>query len=213
MNTTHVCRMTAFGLVALALTGVTGCLSSSPQSRFYQLPLSSSTNAPLEVAGSRVVVIGPVVLAPYLTKPQVVTRLSDHELRYEETHRWSEPLRVGVPMVIYDLAQRQLAGARVVPFPFDSVTDADLQVTVGLLRLDGDAKGNVQLDARWNIRDPKRGVNLLQKHSRLEARAVDGSVAASVRVHGELIEQLTQSIIDEVRRALSQRPADASAAK
>ncbi len=100
-----------------------------------------------------------------------------------------------------------------VPFPFDSVTDADLQVTVGLLRLDGDAEGNVQLDARWNIRDPKRGVNLLQKHSRLEARAVDGSVAASVRVHGELIEQLTQSIIDEVRRALSQRPADASAAK
>lgn len=213
MHTINAFRISALGLVALSLAGTVGCFSASPQSRFYQLALSTSSNAPLAVAGAPIVVMGPVVVAPYLSKPQVVTRLGANEVRYEETHRWSEPLRVGVPVMIYDLSQRLLSAGRIVPFPFDSVTDADLQVTVAVLRLDGDAKGNVQLHARWSIRDAKRKLVLAQQETRLQAKGANGRVVESVRVHGELLEQLTRTIMDEVQSVLNQRPAPAASVK
>jgi uncharacterized lipoprotein YmbA len=206
MQTINVFRISALGLVALSLAGTVGCISSSPQARFYQLSLSTATNEIAHAQGPHVVVMGPIVVAPYLAKPQVVTRLGVNELRYEEMHRWSEPLRVGIPILINDLTQRQLPDARVTPFPFDSVTDADLQVTVALLRLDGDQQGKVQLQARWSIRDAKKRTVLFQTVTRLTAKGTNGSVAESVRLHGELLEQLSEAILVEVRRVLGTLP-------
>jgi uncharacterized lipoprotein YmbA len=207
MKTINAFRISALGLVALALTGTVGCFSASPQSRFYQLALSTGSSAPIEVDGAPVVVMGPIVIAPYLSKPQVVTRLGDNEVRYEEMHRWSEPLREGIPVMVYDLAQGLLPEGRIVQFLFENVGDADLQVTIGVLRLDGDAKGKVQLRARWSIRDPKTMLTLVEQDSHLEGQAVNGRVVESIRVHGELLEQLTRTIMAEVQRVLDTLPA------
>lgn len=199
-------RQVALWLVAVSLMAVVGCVSSGPESRFYQLSLSTSTNQLFSTESSPVIVMGPIVVAPYLSKPLVVTRLGANELRYEETHRWSEPLRTGIPVFVYDLAQRQMPDVHIVPFPFDSVTDADLQVTVGLLRLDGDEKGNVQLHARWRIRDPQRKITLRSEVTQLQAKGKSGNVDESIRLHSELLEQLTLTILGELQTVLKELP-------
>ena len=87
----------------------------------------------------------------YLDRPQIVTRLSDHEIFADSFHRWGMPLDV----LASEILAGSLAGAR---------ADADIEVSplrpmkgpgylvqVEIVRLDGALGGPVELIARWTL--------------------------------------------------------------
>lgn len=136
---------TAFLAVLLA-----GCMSARPIS-FYTLSAEGEGRPlPRPAEGLRLG-LGPVVLPPYLDRPDIVTRQGPNQVRLADAHRWAEPLE---PMLSRTLAQdlHVLLGAEdVVPVPTRRDLPLDRVVEVAVSRLDAEPSGRVVLDARWWI--------------------------------------------------------------
>jgi uncharacterized lipoprotein YmbA len=81
--------------VAVALvvaTGQTACLFRARPDWFRYYTLASSTEPPVKSAGGLTVGLGPVTLPGYVSRPSLVTRIGDNQVRYAEGERWAEPL-------------------------------------------------------------------------------------------------------------------------
>jgi uncharacterized lipoprotein YmbA len=149
--------MTHTGRPLLALVLVpaflaAGCLGGgSAPTRFYVL-------APGEMAavtgpGALTVGLGPVGLAAYLDRPQIVTRPAADKIDLGEFDQWGEPLRDGISRVLAEDLARQMPSVRISIFPWRGLEQIRYQVIVDVTRLDGPAGGELALEARWRILD------------------------------------------------------------
>src|ERR1700716_2978357 len=149
--------MTHTGRPLLALVLVpaflaAGCLGGgSAPTRFYVL-------APGEMAavagpGALTVGLGPVGLAGYLDRPQIVTRPAADKIDLGEFDQWGEPLRDAISRVLAEDLSRQLPAAKVSVFPWRGLDAVRYQVIVNVTRFDGPAAGDTALEARWRVID------------------------------------------------------------
>ncbi len=150
------------GLTALLIL-LGGCSSSLP-TRFYVLrSWSDSMNTKELQASDRKrcvsIGIGPVRVADYLDRPQIVTRVALNEVKVAEFDQWAEPLKQNIPRVLADNLSALLCTKVVVLFPWNASVPIDFQVEVEINRLDGNPGGNSTLEAQWmafDLRGPKR---------------------------------------------------------
>lgn len=136
-----------------ALLGVAGALllagcATEPTS-FYTLSATAEprTSTP-ETPGLRVG-LGPVVLPPYLDRPEIVTRDGPNGVRLAEYHRWAEPLEPLLVRTISGHLYALLDAEDVIPVPQRREAPLDRVVEIEVLRLDSDEAGQATLDARW----------------------------------------------------------------
>ncbi|MBW2209271.1 MAG: membrane integrity-associated transporter subunit PqiC [Deltaproteobacteria bacterium] len=80
-------------IAAVLLVGV-GCTTTPPPT-FYQLDEPANTMLSGLMRGVAIGV-GPINMAAYLDRPQIVTRATDHKLNLSEFNRWAEPLKESV---------------------------------------------------------------------------------------------------------------------
>ncbi len=138
---------------ALAILLLAGCATSPAPRLYVASPDSGWRTAALRENAPRAITLrlAPVRLPAYLDRPQIVTRLSDHEIFADSFHRWGMPLDV----LASEILAGSLAGAR---------ADADIEVSplrpmkgpgylvqVEIVRLDGALGGPVELIARWTL--------------------------------------------------------------
>ena len=102
-----------------------GCSSSSP-TRFYVLRSWSDSMNKKELQPSdreRCVSIGvgPVKVADYLDRPQIVTRVTPNEVKIAEFDQWAEPLGQNISRVLADNLSALLCTKVVVVFPWRCV--------------------------------------------------------------------------------------------
>ena len=74
-------------LVSLLLTAC----GSSPPVRYFSLS-STVTGGGQDAENAVVLGLGPIRMAEYLNRSQIVTRGSDAEIKVDEFNRWAEPL-------------------------------------------------------------------------------------------------------------------------
>jgi len=94
---------------------VAGC-GTSPTAHFFHL----QNNADVTLTGierGTAVGVGPVNIAPYLDRPQIVTRAGSHRVLMSEFNRWSEPLKNSISRVISVSLSNQLQTTRVYLIP------------------------------------------------------------------------------------------------
>jgi uncharacterized lipoprotein YmbA len=132
-----------------------GCSSSSP-TRFYILHSwtdSTSMKQSQPSRGDRCVsiAVGPVTIAEYLERPQIVTRFGPNEIRLAEFDQWAEPLDQNIARVLADNLSALLCTKIVVVFPLKGPVPIDYQVKVEILRLDGNLGGDATLEVQWMI--------------------------------------------------------------
>ncbi len=197
-------RLAGWPGVLVVACVVVGCALPAPRadpSTFFAL--AASEPSPAVPAGSWDVALGlgPVAIPGYLDRPQLVTRVGPNELRLAPAARWAEPLREGIARVLQqDLAQA--SGARqVVRYPWPSAPRVDLAVAVDVLRFEPDAGGQVELAARWSVRELAQGHVLAVRES-LVAEAAEGGgsgaqVAALSRALGRLAGEIATALRDE----------------
>ena len=77
-------------LLALAVC-FSACAGKSGSSQFYVL--SSLPQPGLSAAEGPVIGVFPVSMPDYLDRPQIVTRVSENEIKLDEFSRWAEPLK------------------------------------------------------------------------------------------------------------------------
>ncbi len=152
-------------LISLVLAALfiflVGC-GSSPPTRFYVLHSMDVKESPESSgAGCVSIGVGPVRVAEYLERPQIVTRVTPHEIMIADFDQWAEPLGQNISRVLADNLSALLCTTMVVVFPWKGSVPLDFQVEVDILRLDGNPGKDASLEVQWmalDLRKAKRVV-------------------------------------------------------
>ncbi len=141
--------------------------------------------------------VGPVRVAPFLQRPQIVTHGGSGDLNVAETQRWSEPLEPGVQRVLLQNLTA-LTGADTRNFPWRQATIPHYALRVDVIDLDR-ADSNALLEVNWILEDITHNKMLVSRRERLtvaiatSADATD-STAALTNAYSELFAQLAQHV-------------------
>jgi len=178
--------LTALCIVALLLLG---CAVTEP-ARFYILePLSETNSAaePRTVSEKLTIGIGPVTLPDYLNRPQIVSRAEENELHLAEFHRWAEPLKDNISIVLIENLRTLLSSDGIYILPWKGASHVYYRLRVDFIRFDVSAAGEASLLAGWSLW--KRG-------QKTEAVSKTSSVRVSVKGDGynAMVSALNQTL-------------------
>jgi len=189
-------------LVALLLNAC----GSSPPVRYFSL---STTTAGGEDRDDAVVLgLGPLRIAGYLERSQIVTRGAGAEVKVDEFSRWAEPLTIALHRVVSTDVDNMMDGVIVVAFPFESVvrTQVDYRLLGDVVRFDADPGGRVILETQWGIGVAESGEILIRElRSRYEAqaRSVDDPAAVASAMNDALA-KFSRDIANKFEAALQE---------
>ena len=178
-----------------------GCMGKSRPPRFYTLtPISEGTmkTAVVGPAENAAIGIGPVKLADYLDQSRIITRSGDNRIGQAEFDQWSGSLKDNLTNVLAENIGHLLSTDQVTVYPWRTYIPIDYQVTVDIVRLDGQPGKEVVLMARWSILDGHEKKLLTMKRSDIReesgASGYEGLVAAQSRALGRLSHQIVEAI-------------------
>jgi uncharacterized protein len=174
-----------------------GCASPSQPSRFYrldsQLPIKP---VPAQREGDRsrlLVGVGPVVLASYLDRPQIVERTAGYGIDLHEFDRWAGTLQENIVQVLVTVMQQQLPHDQVIAYPWDANVRPDYALTLYVSRFDRQA-GRLRLQARWSLISAKDDKVVRLQQSEVEMPVAASGVEALVAASSQAVQQLGREI-------------------
>lgn len=186
-------------LLLLFILLLGGCASQSPPASFYVLGARAPAAQP--VSSDLLLGVGPVSLADYLDRNQIVRRDSEVRLQLDEFNRWAGDHRENITGVLAENLSRILGSEGVLPHPWASALDLDYQVLVDINRFDA-AKGNrIVLDAQWQLFSKQPNKLLQARRSRIETRAADSGYEAQVEAQSQALAELGKIIAAAVQSA------------
>lgn len=146
-------RVNSSGLSGACIVAllIAGCGTSSPV-RYYAL-VPVETTAQYSVHETLNVMIGPVRVAEYLNRTEIVTRGPGVEVKLAEFDRWTEPLTRSFQRILTDNLAALLGSDRVLDFPAYSVIENGYFLPAQVTRFETDQAGNAVLEVQWVIRD------------------------------------------------------------
>jgi uncharacterized lipoprotein YmbA len=196
--------------VAVALvvaTSQSACLFRARPDSFRYFTLASSAEPPVKSASGLAVGLGPVTLPGYLSRPSLVTRVDDTQVRYAEGELWAEPLGKQFTRALREDLSRALGGARIIDYAWYPSASVDVAVAVTVLAFEVDTTGTATLNAGWALRDPKSHQVGYEGQSAIvepaggtpgEAKG-DAAVAALSRALARLSQELAVAIVTGTR--------------
>lgn len=140
--------------------------------------------------------IGPVTVAEYLDRPQIVRRLSPHRLQLADNDNWPEPLASHVARILADDLAALLAHVQPHLVPAETTPPLDYRLTVALLAFESIGDDRVRLDARWTLIDERDGSMLFARRSRIERPTAGSGTEAAVAALSEAVALLAREIAD-----------------
>ena len=177
-------------LLLLLVAILSGCATQSPPAHFYVLSAKAQT---AQAAHPGLVVgIGPVSIADYLDRNQIVRRDTDVQLQMDEFNRWAGDHRKNITTVLADNLSRILGSEAVLPYPWASTLDLDYQIVVDVSRFDATSANRVVLDVQWQLFDGRTNKLLRIQRTRLETVAEGSSYSAQVEAQNQALVKFGQ---------------------
>ncbi|MHB8763495.1 MAG: PqiC family protein [Deferrisomatales bacterium] len=151
--------------------------------------------------------MGPVTVARYLDRPNLITRGSDGEVVLDPFRRWAEPLNAQLARVLRRNLATLLGTDAVLGYPWRAAGSLDYQVTVEVERFDLDGRGTVRLDALWTLSAGERAAHPVTRRIQCEEQAEATAEEHTVAAHSRAALCLSREIAADVRaRALAGSP-------
>ena len=183
-------------MIAVALLAVTGC-GSTPPSNHYQLDEPAATRLS-GIDRGIAVGVGPVILEPYLDRPQIVIRGAGHKLELSEFNRWSEPLKDSISRVIIVNLSNMLESTRVFQIPRRNKTiPLEFRIEIEIARFDGELGGDALLVARWTLYGRQEKA-LLTKVSIISESSGGEGFDNLIAAQNRTIHKLSKEIVDAI---------------
>jgi uncharacterized lipoprotein YmbA len=168
-------RRAALLALACALAGCGSLLDPRPDpSRFYVLDPTAAPDPAVETLADdgTSVGLGPVRIADYLRRPEMVTRTGASEIEPSNVDRWGESLDQAIPRVLTRELAHALKTPRIVSYPWYRRNRPDYQVAIDVLQFERDEpSGRAVLVARWELRELRGDDRRLYRESRLSRDA------------------------------------------
>jgi uncharacterized protein len=192
---------------SLLLGGCLPGLGPTEPTKFYMLNslYTLDPNAqPVARLGDRTVAVGPIDMAEYTDRPQIITRSVENEVQMGDFHKWAEPLKNNFFRVLADNLSILLDTDRIVTFPWKRSTFVDYQVAVDVTRFDGNPGNSAMLRARWMIFGDDGRKLLLSKHLTLTEPINGSAIADLVSAQSRILVQFSRQIAESIRTLADQ---------
>ncbi len=175
-----------------------GC-ASSPNARLYLLRQDRPQSRRAESAP--LIVVGPLDLAEYLNRPQIVIRESRTEIRQAQFDRWAEPLDKQIQLYLKDSLASTLEDFTVESFPWRGRQSPLYEVSLSIVTLDGTPGGTAELVADWQIRRSGENARVLRsERTTLSVTCPEPGMPGLVAA----VEELLAALSDTLAAALKQ---------
>ena len=197
-------RSITYCVIVLLL--LTAC-SSSPPVRYFSL--SSTVADGQQDPGDAVVLgLGPMRMAAYLNRSQIVTRGAGAEIKVDEFSRWAEPLAVAFHRIVSTDVDNTMDGVTVLAFPWESAvrSQVDYRLLGDVIRFDADRSGRVVLETQWGITAVNSGETAVPPR-RIRYEAQTGSPddpAAVASAMNEALAKFSRDIASEMQAVLQE---------
>jgi uncharacterized lipoprotein YmbA len=172
---------------------------TTPPTRFYLLTPEENARGNMVLSSDMVVGVGPVRLADYLGRPQVVRRESGNRLKVEEFERWGGSLETNIGWVVAENLTRILGTESVVTFPWERAVVPGFQVIIDIRRLDAMPNSESRLTALWRILgDDGRKILAIQRAD-ITQKAADASIEALMAAQSRALATMSEQIAAKIR--------------
>jgi len=184
--------------LSIAIVWLCGCSVLAPQkdvARFYTLsPVEDSGAHDDRESRGLIYGLGPIELPRYLDRTELASRFSPTEVTYSRTDLWAEPLKTNLTNVLLQDLSARLGGDRIVLYPWARNVPVSYQIEVTVRRCERTAPGEVQLHARWSIREPRSGAEFAAKESNFIRAAASPTTADAVNALSTCVGDLSRDI-------------------
>jgi uncharacterized lipoprotein YmbA len=179
-------------LLLMVAALLAGC--AQPNKSFYVL----TANGPVPSGGGIGIGVGPVSLAEYIDRPNLVTQEAPNQLGVSEDHRWAGDLSASIARVVAANLGRDLKTGNIRTYPWVRDEEINYQVTLDVRQLHSESDGYAVIEAGWRVYQlPGRTLKASKTFTDREPLESDGynaSVAAQSRLIGRLSDSIAASI-------------------
>lgn len=180
-------------LMLLVIVCVLAACQHSPQKRYFVLsPTVAKTSADAQTNVNMLIGIGPIELADYLKRSNMVRMRTNNTLNLTANDYWAEPLEKGIARVL-SLNLTQLEPSRMVqPFPWrrDSIPLHSLRLQIHELIL---TNGKAMMNATWELVDSEKKQSIVRQHFTRQLNA-GSSAKAMAEAYSQLLGQLAETM-------------------
>ncbi len=145
------------------------------------------------------ILVGPIRMALYLDRSDIVIRDSQNQIRLAEFSQWAGPLQENFSRVLAENLSILLTTDSVGIFPGTRAMLFDYNVTVNVTRFDGIPGKQADLRARWVILDKTRKKMLFENHSALTHTTGDDSLEALIAAESRTLSDLSREIAEAIK--------------
>jgi len=193
-------RLTGFVVGVLVLV-LSGCASTPPTRFFILSPIAGS-----ERIGARMgercfaIGIGPVKIPEYLNQLEIVTRITQNEIRVDEFAKWAEPLEDNISRALAEDLSSLLCIQSIAFFPWKGGTPIDYRIDVHVIQMYGMLGEDAFLDVSWSIADgaDRRRPLLATKRSTYRELTRRGDYGAFVSAQSRNLASLSREIAEAI---------------
>jgi uncharacterized lipoprotein YmbA len=187
-----ILRLTA---LLFAVAFFAGCASRPASGHFYLL----TPDGPAPSGGGMGIGVGPVAIAGYIDRPNLVVARSSHQLDVAPDHRWAGDLSASIARVTAANLGRRFDTGNVLTWPWRGDEDLAYQVVLDIRQLHGTADGQAVIEAGWRAHAlPSRRVVASRTFAARELLRADGH-AALVAAQSKLLARLADDIAAVLR--------------
>ena len=181
-----------------------GCLGKSQTPRFYTLSPIPEGQAIVKsdtLARDAIIGIGPIKLADYLDQTKLVTRTGDNKLVKAEFDLWAGSFKDNLTNVLAENIGFLVPTERIYIYPWRQSVPVDYQITLDVVRCDGQVGEDALLVARWSILGGQDKELLAVSRSSIREPVSGSGYAAVVAAQSRALAKLSQEIVAAIHTA------------
>lgn len=189
-------RNFVIGIIFLLILG--GCsLKPSAPTKFYMLsPLATpgveKKDGPCEECMA--IGIGPIYLAAYLDRPEIVTRVTPNELKLADFDNWAEPLKGNFTQVLIENISRLLPSEQIAVYPWKESLIMDYRINIEIIQMDGKLGESAALVTQWIVINSSSKSILFTKRSRYTEPVGKPGYPALVAAESRMVADFSRDI-------------------
>jgi len=181
-------------LFLIIITAILTSRCAGPGKTYYMLtPVGS-----MPAGGGVGIGVGPVTLAEYINRPNLVTQQGPNQLAVSEDHRWAGDLAASIARVTSSNLGRQMKSGNVRTYPWLRDDEIRYQITLDIRQLHSDDTGHAVIEAGWRVYSlPERTLKVSKTFVDREPLETDGyapMVAAQSRLLARLAEKIAAGL-------------------
>lgn len=143
----------------VCLLFMTGC-TTSPKTHYYTLSHLTDKQVVIATDDSGLIKtkaqalrlgIGPLRVAKYLDRSQIVVRTDPYHIEVKEFHHWAGHIDELIYGAIRENLSTLLSTNHIVRYPWDLSRPPDVQIKIDVIEMDGNPEKGVRLTARWQL--------------------------------------------------------------